>query len=67
MSGVILNWKLVVAVLCGAIMLINQGVHSEMFTALVEMEDLMDTETVLITNLDLYIQAQDDKLAFLRK
>lgn len=55
------------AVLCGAIMLISQGVHSELFTALVEMEDLLDTEAVLITNLELYIKVQEEKLEFLRE
>lgn len=67
MSRFILNWKCTVAVLCGAIMLISQGVHSELFTALVEMEDLLDTEAVLITNLELYIKVQEEKLEFLRE
>lgn len=67
MSRFILNWHLVLAVLCGAVTLINQGVNSELFTALVEMEDLLDTEAVLITNLEHYLQAQEDKLDFLRE
>lgn len=48
-------------------MLISQGVNSELFTALVEMEDLLDTEAVLITNLELYIKVQQEKLEYLRE
>lgn len=66
MNGFILNCHFVVAVLCGAMMLVGQGVNSELFTALVEMEDLLETEAVLITNLENYIQVQEEKLDFLR-
>ena len=48
-------------------MLVGQGVNSELFTALVEMEDLLETEAVLITNLENYIQVQEEKLDFLRE
>lgn len=67
MTRFILNWHLALTVLCGAVTLINQGVNSELFTALVEMEDLLDTESLLITNLENYIQAQEEKLELLRK
>lgn len=66
MSKFILNWRFIGAVLCGAVMLISRGVHSELFTALVEMEDLLETEAVLITNLENYIRVQEDKLEYLR-
>lgn len=41
--------------------------NAELFTALVEMEELLDTEAVLINNLDQYIRKQEDKLVFLNK
>lgn len=41
--------------------------NAELFTALVEMEELLDTEAVLINNLDQYIRKQEDKLIFLNK
>lgn len=68
MAGVtVTKWQCIVAVLCGAVVLISQGVNSELFTALVEMEDLLDTEAVLITNLELYIKVQQEKLEYLRE
>lgn len=42
-------------------------VHTEVFTALVEMEELLETEVVLINNLEKYIQIQQQKLDFLKK
>lgn len=45
----------------------NNEVHSEVYTALVEMEELLETEAVLISNLHKYIQAQQEKLVFLKK
>ena len=41
--------------------------NSEMFTALAEMEELLETEAVLISNLESYITAQEEKLDFLRR
>lgn len=67
MTGRVINCQLIVAALCGAIILISQGVNSEVFTALVEMEDLLDTESVLITNLENYIRVQEEKLELLRE
>lgn len=40
---------------------------AELFTALVELEELLETEAVLITNLEAYVEAQDDKLSYLRR
>lgn len=40
---------------------------AEVFTALTEMEDLLDTEAVLINNLEAYVEAQEKKLNFLRR
>lgn len=40
---------------------------SELFTALADMEALLETENVLINNLESYIEAQEDKLEFLRR
>lgn len=47
--------------------LIVQMVNGEVFTALAEMEELLETEAVLISNLETYIDAQDEKLKFLRR
>lgn len=41
--------------------------NSELFTALAEMEELLETEAVLIGNLESYIIAQDHKLTYLRQ
>ncbi|XP_055616103.1 prolyl 4-hydroxylase subunit alpha-1-like [Toxorhynchites rutilus septentrionalis] len=43
-----------------------RSISSELFTALAEMEELMETEAVLIANLESYIQAQEYKLTRLR-
>lgn len=40
---------------------------AEVFTAITEMEDLLDTEAVLINNLEAYVEAQEKKLNFLRR
>lgn len=62
----IIKWQVIVTALCAFVVLISQGVQCELFTALVEMEDLLDTEGVLITNLENYIRVQDEKLELLR-
>ncbi|XP_055612351.1 uncharacterized protein LOC129758762 [Uranotaenia lowii] len=41
--------------------------RSELFTALADMEELLETEAVLIANLDNYIRVQEDKLDQLRR
>jgi prolyl 4-hydroxylase len=41
--------------------------NAELFTALVEMEELLETETVLMTNLNNYIGTLEDKLEFLKR
>lgn len=40
---------------------------AEVFTALTEMEELFETEAVLINNLESYIDAQEQKLNYLRR
>lgn len=40
---------------------------AEVFTALAEMEELLETEAVLIGNLESYIEAQEQKLIYLRR
>lgn len=42
-------------------------VHGEVYTALAEMEELLETESVLISNLEGYIRVQEDKLSYLKK
>lgn len=42
-------------------------VQTEMFTALADMEQLLETESVLITNLESYIQIQEEKLEFFKR
>lgn len=41
--------------------------HAEVFTALAEMEELLETESALIDNLESYIDAQKDKLNYLQR
>lgn len=45
--------------------IVNQC-YGEVFTALAEMEELLETEAVLIGNLEAYIEAQTEKLSYLR-
>lgn len=40
---------------------------AEIFTALAEMEELLETEAVLISNLESYVDAQEEKLNYLRR
>ncbi|XP_065087046.1 prolyl 4-hydroxylase subunit alpha-1-like [Ochlerotatus camptorhynchus] len=42
-------------------------VSTELFTALADMEELLETESVLIANLDNYIRVQENKLNQLRR
>ncbi|XP_050074561.1 prolyl 4-hydroxylase subunit alpha-1-like isoform X2 [Anopheles maculipalpis] len=50
-----------------ALLLLQPPVDGELFTALADMEELLETEAVLITNLDNYVQAQEEKLMQLRR
>ena len=48
-----------------ALCIIN--VRCELFTALSDMEQVFETESVLINNLNLYISVQENKLDFLKR
>ncbi|KAH8406942.1 hypothetical protein KR222_000891 [Zaprionus bogoriensis] len=61
-----LRVQLTLAVL-GLIVLAGVSVHGELYTALAEMEELLETESVLISNLEGYIRVQEDKLSYLKK
>ncbi|EDW15488.2 uncharacterized protein Dmoj_GI24860 [Drosophila mojavensis] len=41
-------------------------VRGEVYTALAEMEELLETESVLISNLEGYIRVQEDRLSYLK-
>lgn len=43
------------------------GCFAELYTALADMEELLETEAVLIDTLNGYIKAQEERLATLRK
>jgi prolyl 4-hydroxylase len=43
------------------------GVHAELYTCLADMEELLETEALLMQTLDGYIQAQEEKLQVLRR
>lgn len=49
-----------------SIMFFIQVGNCEMYTALADMEELLETEAVLISNLETYVLAQEEKLKFLR-
>lgn len=52
----------------GTVMLfLIQWCYAEVYTALADMEDLLETEAVLIGNLEAYIDAQEEKLNYLRR
>lgn len=42
-------------------------VHAEVYSAIAEMEQLLETEAVLITNLESYVEAQREKLIILTR
>ncbi|XP_043654748.1 prolyl 4-hydroxylase subunit alpha-1 [Drosophila teissieri] len=58
------DWRLMF--LLGVLLLVGVPAHGEVYTALAEMEELLETESVLITNLEGYIRVQEDKLNFLK-
>jgi prolyl 4-hydroxylase len=43
------------------------GVQTELYTCLADMEELLETEALLMRTLDGYIQAQEEKLHILRR
>jgi hypothetical protein len=43
------------------------GVQAELYTCLADMEELLETEALLMRTLDGYIQAQQEKLHVLRR
>ena len=43
------------------------GAHAELYTCLADMEELLETEALLMQTLDGYIQAQEEKLRMLRR
>lgn len=45
----------------------NKHVAGEVFTALADLEDLLDTEAVLIQSLENYIGAVEDKVELLKR
>lgn len=45
----------------------QNGCVAELYTALADMEELLETEAVLIDTLNGYIKAQEERLATLRK
>lgn len=44
-----------------------QFAKAEIFSALVEMEGLIETESYLISNLEGYVKAQQQKLDYIKK
>ncbi|KAL7730446.1 hypothetical protein ACLKA6_016671 [Drosophila palustris] len=58
------SWKSTLVVLVLGILTVS--VHGEVYTALAEMEELLETESVLISNLEGYIRVQEDKLSYLK-
>lgn len=55
---------------CISVLLLACGVQfttSEVFSALADMEGLIETESYLISNLEAYIKAQQQKLDVLKK
>ncbi|KAH8247641.1 hypothetical protein KR038_007567 [Drosophila bunnanda] len=64
------DWRLMnpygVLLLLLILLFVGIPVDAEVYTALAEMEELLETESVLITNLEGYIRAQENKLNFLK-
>lgn len=47
--------------------ILKKHVAGEVFTALADLEDLLDTEAVLIQSLENYIRAVEDKVDLLKR
>ncbi|CAD7090460.1 unnamed protein product [Hermetia illucens] len=64
----VINFLHVGVLLFGAVLLVGVGhAGGEVFTALTEMEELLETEAVLINNLEGYINVQERKMEYLKK
>lgn len=50
-----------------SLMIWIKTVEAEVYTALSEMEELLETEAELINNLESYIAAYEEKLSFLKR
>lgn len=62
------SWIAVVVLISMAGTWLQQhGCVAELYTALADMEELLETEAVLIDTLNGYIKAQEERLATLRK
>lgn len=48
-------------------LMIPHQIGGEVYTALAEMEELLETEAYLISNLEAYIATQEQKLNFLKR
>jgi prolyl 4-hydroxylase len=48
-------------------LLASQWTHAELYTALADLEDLLQTEAMLLKTLEDYIVQQEIKLAMLKK
>jgi len=59
-----LVWAVTSLVVCWSLVL---GVGAELYTCLADMEELLETEALLMQTLDGYIQAQEEKLQMLRR
>ena len=57
-------WAAAGLVVCCAVVL---GVGAELYTCLADMEELLETEALLMKTLDGYIQAQEEKLRLLKR
>ncbi|KAL7300372.1 hypothetical protein TKK_0006993 [Trichogramma kaykai] len=62
------RWSLLLtAVTWLAILFPGRSINGELYTALVDMEELLTTESVLIDTLNGFISAQEQRLATLRR
>lgn len=61
------NKQIALVAISLSIMFVIQMGNCEVYTAIAEMEELLETEAVIISNLESYILAQQEKLNFLRK
>lgn len=67
MSFAISNRRIQIAFVLFVALSMQQLCQAEVFTALAEMEELLETEAVLINNLEAYVAAQENKLNYLRR
>lgn len=67
MTRTVSNRRIQIALLIFVAIATHRLCTAEVFTAMAEMEELLETEAVLINNLEAYVEAHEYKLNYLKR